>query len=94
MVNKWRISEMNTHHRHKRSTADLIGQGVFYLGFIAGICFSASLLYLDMKEMDKGMFDALAADSGITLSLIAVFLIPLGLGWSVKLMISGRRYQE
>lgn len=69
-----------------------MGDAVFYLGFLAGVCLSASLLYLEMKEMGKSLFDALAADSGITLSLIAAFLVPLGVGWLGRLMISGRRY--
>jgi hypothetical protein len=69
-----------------------VGGAVFYLGFFAGICLASSLLYLEMKEMDKGMFDALAADSAIRISLIAAFLVPLAVGWMARFLISGRRY--
>ncbi len=82
---------MGKYRQH--NTKEIVGQAVFYLGAVAGVCLSASLLYLEMKVMGKGVFDALAADSGVTLSLIAAFLLPLGAGWLGRFLISGRRYE-
>jgi len=80
------------HHNSQPTTADRVGDAVFYLGFVAGLLLAGSVLYLEMKEMDKGVFDALAADSAIPISLIAAFLVPLAVGWMGRFLISGRRY--
>lgn len=85
----------NKHHQEHAaspSLADKLGQIVFYLGFLGGIGFAGGLLYLEMHDMNHGLFDALAGDSAITFSLMAAFLIPLGLGWFARFLISGRRY--
>lgn len=86
----------NKHHAdHTASSpslADKLGQAAFHLGFVSGIGFAGGLLYLEMHDMNQGLFDALAGDSAITLSLTAAFLIPLALGWMARFLISGRRY--
>jgi hypothetical protein len=84
----------NKHHDHPAShdLADKLGQAAYYLGFLSGIGFAGGLLYLEMHDMNRGLFDALAGDSAITFSLMAAFLIPLALGWMARFMISGRRY--
>ena len=86
------MHKTQTPHATHETVADRLGQAAFYLGFVSGIGFAGGLLYLEMTDMNRRLFDALAADSGITLSLIAAFLIPLGLGWFARLLISGRRY--
>lgn len=82
------------HHEHPAShaLADKLGQAAYYLGFLSGIGFAGGLLYLEMHDMNRGLFDALAGDSAITFSLMAAFLIPLALGWIARFLISGRRY--
>jgi hypothetical protein len=77
---------------HSPSLADRLGQIAYYLGFLSGIGFAGGLLYLEMHDMNRSLFEALATDSGITFSLMAAFLIPLGLGWFARYLISGRRY--
>ena len=83
------------HHEHVAEAhplADKLGQAAFYLGFLSGIGFAGGLLYIEMHDMNHGLFDALAGDSAITFSLMAAFLLPLGLGWLARFLISGRRY--
>jgi hypothetical protein len=86
------MHKRHVHHESAPGLADTLGQAAFYLGFASGIGFAAGLLYLEMHDMNRQLFDALAGDSGITFSLMAAFLIPLGLGWFARLLISGRRY--
>jgi hypothetical protein len=88
---------MHKHHHVHHATpapglADRLGQIAFYLGFVSGIGFAGGLLYLEMHDMNRGLFEALATNSGITFSLMAAFLIPLALGWMARFLISGRRY--
>ncbi len=75
-----------------KSTREMIGAAVFYAGFFAGLAFAGFLLYLEMKDMKRSLFDQLAGDSAVTFSLIAAFLTPLGIGWFLRYMISGRRW--
>lgn len=77
----------------RTTTAEKIGQAAFYLGFVAGVAAAGYLLYLESKDIQRGLFDQLAANSGVTLSLMAAFLVPLGIGWLLRYMISGRRWQ-
>jgi hypothetical protein len=78
--------------RERRTSADKVGQAVFYAGFLAGVASAGLLLRLEMKDMQRSLFDQLAEDSGITLSMIAAFLVPLGIGWLLRSVISGRRW--
>ena len=86
----------NKHHTDhiapSHNLADKLGKAAFYLGFLCGIGFAGGLLYLEMHDMNRGLFDALATNSAITFSLMAAFLIPLTLGWIARFLISGRRY--
>jgi hypothetical protein len=80
------------HAHSKATTAAKIGDALFYLGFFAGIGCAGWLFYLEFKDMQRSLFDQLASDSGITLSLIAAFLVPLGLGWLLRYLIAGKRW--
>jgi len=62
------------------------------LGFFAGVACAAFLLYFEVKDIKRGLFDQMAGDSSITLSLMAAFLVPLGIGWLLRYMISGKRW--
>jgi hypothetical protein len=86
------MHKSHTHRPAPETLADRLGQAAFYLGFLSGVGFAGGLLYVEMQDMNRRLFDALAANSGITFSLMAAFLIPLGLGWFARLLISGRRY--
>ncbi|CAJ0849893.1 hypothetical protein AMST5_00191 [freshwater sediment metagenome] len=74
------------------TAAEKVGNAAFYLGFFAGVACAAFLLYSEMKDIKRGLFDQLAGDSSITFSLIAAFLFPLGIGWLLRYMISGKRW--
>jgi hypothetical protein len=82
----------HSHHEARPGFAEELGQAAYYLGFVSGIGFAGGLLYLEMHDMNRGLFDALATNSGITFSLMAAFLVPLALGWFARFLISGRRY--
>jgi hypothetical protein len=45
-----------------------------------------------MTKMNKSLFEALAGDSAITLSLIAAFMVPLSIGWIARYFVTGRRH--
>jgi hypothetical protein len=79
--------------RTKASTAKRVGDAAFSLGFIAGVASAGFLLYLEMKDMRRSLFNQLAGDGSITFSLTAAFLVPLGLGWLLRYLISGKRWQ-
>jgi hypothetical protein len=80
-------------HAHaKATTAAKIGDALFYLGFFTGIAAAGGLFYLEVKDMQRSLFDQLASDSGVTLSLIAAFLVPLGVGWLLRYLIAGKRW--
>ncbi len=68
------------------------GSIIFYCGFLSGVLAAGALLYAEMTKMNKSLFEALAGDSAITLSLIAAFMTPLALGWIARFLISGQRY--
>jgi hypothetical protein len=75
-----------------RTMAERVGDGLFYAGFLTGVVSAGALLYYEMKDMQSSLFDQLAANSAVTLSLIAAFLTPLGIGWFLRFLISGRRW--
>jgi hypothetical protein len=87
-----------TKHKHDdtHSTAALayqkLGSIVFLCGFLIGVIGAGALLFAEMTKMNKSLFEALAGDSAITLSLIAAFMVPLSIGWIARYLISGRRY--
>ena len=68
------------------------GSIVFYCGFFSGVIAAGALLYAEIIKMNKSLFEALAGDSAITLSLISAFMAPLSIGWVARFLISGRRY--
>lgn len=72
--------------------AEKLGKAAFYLGFLAGIVCAGLLLYVEVKDMKRSLFDQLLGDSGVTFSLIAAFVVPLGIGWLLRYFISGRRW--
>ncbi|MFY9656477.1 MAG: hypothetical protein WAK01_07805 [Methylocystis sp.] len=76
----------------RAGVAEKVGNAVFYSGFLAGIVCAGLLLYAEMKDMKHSLFDQLLGDSGITFSLIAAFVVPLGLGWLLRYLISGKRW--
>lgn len=78
--------------RVEPTRAERVGAAVFYGGFLAGLGSAGFLLYLEMKDMQHSLFDQLAANSAVTLSLIAAFLTPLGIGWLLRYLISGKRW--
>lgn len=78
--------------RSKTTTATKVGNAAFYAGVVAGVAAAGYLFYLEMKDMQSSFFDQLAANSGITLSLTAAFLVPLGIGWLLRYLISGKRW--
>jgi hypothetical protein len=75
----------------RASMAEKVGDAAFYFGFIAGIC-AGLLLYAEAKDIKRSLFDQLLGDSGITFSLIAAFVVPLGIGWLLRYIISGKRW--
>lgn len=75
-----------------RAAYERFGSIVFYCGFFSGVIAAGALLYAEMAKMNKSLFEALAGDSAITLSLIAAFMVPLSIGWVARFLISGRRY--
>ncbi len=72
--------------------AEKVGDAAFYFGFIAEIVCAGLLLYAEAKDIKRSLFDQLLGDSGITFSLIAAFVVPLGIGWLLRYMISGKRW--
>jgi hypothetical protein len=83
---------MTREQRTRAGVAEKVGNAVFYLGFLAGIAGAGLLLYVEIKDMKRSLFDQLLGDSGITFSLIAAFVVPLGIGWLLRFLISGRRW--
>jgi|GEM_PF-6262256 len=80
------------HGDQTRAAYERFGSMVFYCGFFSGVIAAGALLYAEMAKMNKSLFEALAGDSAITLSLIAAFMLPLSIGWVARFLISGRRY--
>lgn len=82
-------------HKHddpKLAAYKRFGSIIFYCGFLSGLLAAGALLYAEMAKMNKSLFEALAGDSAVTLSLIAAFMAPLSLGWIARFLISGQRY--
>lgn len=76
----------------RASRIEKVGDAAFYLGFLTGILCAGLLLYSEIKDMKRGLFDRLLGDSAITFSLIAAFVVPLGIGWLLRYVISGKRW--
>jgi hypothetical protein len=83
---------MTRESRTRAGVAEKVGNAAFYLGFLAGIVCAGLVLYVEVKDMKRSLFDQLLGDSGITFSLIAAFVVPLGLGWLLRYLISGKRW--
>lgn len=83
---------MNDETPTRASMAEKLGDAAFYAGFIAGIVCAGLLLYAEMKDMKRSLFDQLLGDSAITFSLIAAFVVPLGIGWLMRYVISRKRW--
>lgn len=75
-----------------REAKERVGSLVFSCGFLSGILAAGVLLNGEMNKMNKSLFEALAGDSTVTLSLISAFIVPLSMGWIMRYFISGHRY--
>lgn len=86
------MSNRRHHDDQRREAYERFGSIVFYCGFFSGVIGAGALLYAEMAKMNKSLFEALAGDSAITLSLIAALMLPLSIGWVARFLITGRRY--
>ena len=67
-----------------------IGSIALWCGILGGIVGCIDLLYFEVYRANKSVLAALWSDRDIMLSLVGTFILPTGIGYLVRLVLSQR----